>query len=447
MNPQGKKKTVTFIVLVLLLLLSSLSPAHLAASALTLAWDPNAEADLNGYKIYYGKRSGNYGFVIDVGNVTRYTVTGLDPETRYYFALTAYDNAANESDFSGEVSAVTGPSYRLISGLGETSEGWIEAFTEGYSHEDWLRVTWGAYNSANGEARIATGDIDGDGRDEIIVGLGPVGGDASIPGGWFELLDDDYTHLAWGRINWGSYNSANGESWPACGDVDGDGVDEIVIGLGSGGGGWFEVFDYTGGSVVHTAWVRVNWSTYNNANGETRPACGDIDGDGYDEIIIGLGNGSGGWFVVFDYDAANLAHTAWGRVSWSTYNNANGETRPACGDIDGDGYDEIIIGLGNGSGGWFEVFDYTGGSVVHTAWGRVSWSTYNNANGETRPACGDIDGDGKDEIVIGLGLGGGGWVEVIDDAAGGYAHLAWPQVHYGSYNQGANGETWPVVKR
>ena len=75
--------------------------------------------------------------------------------------------------------------------------------------------SWGAYNSAKGEVRVATADIDGDERDEIVLCLAPVAGDPSIPGGWFQVLDDDYTHLAWGRINWGAYNSANGETWPA----------------------------------------------------------------------------------------------------------------------------------------------------------------------------------------------------------------------------------------
>jgi subtilisin family serine protease len=265
--------------------------------------------------------------------------------------------------------------------------GWMEAFLGDYSHADWLRVNWSSYNAANGEARIATGDIDGDGRDEIIVGLGPVSGNPSIPGGWFEVLDDDYTHLAWGRVNWSPYNGANGETWPACGDIDGDGRDEIVIGLGPypANGGWFEVFDYDAGNLVHKAWGRVNWSPYNAANGESRPACGDIDGDGRDEIVIGLGPypGNGGWFEAFDYDAGNPVHKAWGRVNWSAYNGANGETRPACGDIDGDGRDEILIGLGSGGEGWFEIL---AGDHTHLAWGRINWSPYNSADGGSRPA-------------------------------------------------------------
>jgi len=65
------------------LLLVALSPAPVAASALTLAWDLGTEDDLAGYKVYYGTQSRDYDFVIDVGYVDHYTVGGLEPETRY----------------------------------------------------------------------------------------------------------------------------------------------------------------------------------------------------------------------------------------------------------------------------------------------------------------------------------------------------------------------------
>jgi hypothetical protein len=357
-----------------------------------------------------------------------------------YYILVYCDDAGNPYDLRWGRGTGT-----VISGLGETSAGFVDAFTEDYSNANWLRVGWDAYNYARGEARVATGDIDGDGKDEIILGLGPVPGDSAIPNGWFQVLDNDYTHLTWGRINWGAYKSADGESWPACGDVDGDGRDEIIIGLGSGSGGYFEVFDYVGGSLIHRDWVRINWKDYNNTNGETRPACGDVDGDGRDEIVVGLGQGSGGYFEVFDDALAGYAHLTWPRVGWGSYNSANGETRPASGDVDGDGRDEIVVGLGQGSGGYFEVFDDALAGYAHLAWPRVRWGSYDSANGETRPTCGDVEGDGRDEIVVGLGQGAGGYFEVFDDASAGYAHMAWPRVHWGSYCS-VNGETWPAVR-
>jgi hypothetical protein len=105
MASNWKTQKILFILSASLFLLA-LFPSHLPAGILTLAWDANNEDDLGGYKVYYGTRSIDYDFVIDVGNVTQYTVRGLEPETLYYLALTAYDISRNESDFSGEVSAV-----------------------------------------------------------------------------------------------------------------------------------------------------------------------------------------------------------------------------------------------------------------------------------------------------------------------------------------------------
>jgi hypothetical protein len=94
-------------ILSLLLSLAVFCPGRLAAESLTIAWDSNPEGELGGYKIYYGTQSGNYDFFKDVGDVTRKKIRRLKPETRYYFALTAYDVFGNESDFSAEVSAIT----------------------------------------------------------------------------------------------------------------------------------------------------------------------------------------------------------------------------------------------------------------------------------------------------------------------------------------------------
>jgi len=106
MKPTVKVHIVATILSISLLLLA-LFPAPLAASTLTLAWDPNMEDDLAGYKVYYGTQSGDYDSVADIGNVSQYKVRGLRPETRYYLALTAYDFSGNESGFSEEVSAIT----------------------------------------------------------------------------------------------------------------------------------------------------------------------------------------------------------------------------------------------------------------------------------------------------------------------------------------------------
>jgi hypothetical protein len=74
------------------------------AASVTLAWDPNSEADIAGYKLYYGMGSQSYEFAIDVSNQTTYTIPGFLEGVDYYFAVTAYNTYGLESTFSDEVS-------------------------------------------------------------------------------------------------------------------------------------------------------------------------------------------------------------------------------------------------------------------------------------------------------------------------------------------------------
>ncbi|OQX87002.1 hypothetical protein B6D60_04935, partial [candidate division KSB1 bacterium 4484_87] len=77
---------------------------NLFADDLTVSWNANTENDLAGYKVYFGTNSRNYDHTVDVGTDTIYTVTDLTPGFEYFFAVTAYDTAGNESSFSEEVS-------------------------------------------------------------------------------------------------------------------------------------------------------------------------------------------------------------------------------------------------------------------------------------------------------------------------------------------------------
>lgn len=83
-------------------------PGQPSNSAL-LEWNPSTEPSAVGYRVYYGTAPRTYqqphGSGVSVGG-TSYLVTGLAGGTRYYFAVTNYDDAGNESDFSEEVSKV-----------------------------------------------------------------------------------------------------------------------------------------------------------------------------------------------------------------------------------------------------------------------------------------------------------------------------------------------------
>ena len=74
-----------------------------------MGWYPNNEANLAGYRIYYGISSGAYGNSIDVGmatqagELTTYSLTNLTKGQTYCIAVTAYNTSKNQSGFSNEV--------------------------------------------------------------------------------------------------------------------------------------------------------------------------------------------------------------------------------------------------------------------------------------------------------------------------------------------------------
>lgn len=108
-TPQGKveiisKKPFLSLLIVGILFISLLGiTSNSQAGQATLTWDANTEADLAGYKVYYGTSPSNYNTSVNVGNVTTYSQTLNDGAT-YYFAVSAYDTSNNESGYSNEVS-------------------------------------------------------------------------------------------------------------------------------------------------------------------------------------------------------------------------------------------------------------------------------------------------------------------------------------------------------
>jgi hypothetical protein len=93
-----------FICLTALLIIPLSFPKIIHAAQVTLEWDAVIHPLLEGYVVYYGTYSGDYDVSLDVGNYTSCTISDLDENEIYYFAVTAYSTEGEESDFSNEVS-------------------------------------------------------------------------------------------------------------------------------------------------------------------------------------------------------------------------------------------------------------------------------------------------------------------------------------------------------
>ncbi|ADE16336.1 Fibronectin type III domain protein [Nitrosococcus halophilus Nc 4] len=81
------------------------TPSIVNAATITIAWDPSTSPDVSGYKLHYGKVSGQYTNSVDVGNKTSHALDGFLAGEKYYISATSYCNCDNsqESDFSEEL--------------------------------------------------------------------------------------------------------------------------------------------------------------------------------------------------------------------------------------------------------------------------------------------------------------------------------------------------------
>jgi len=94
--PVLRNLIIICLILITTLVLSSFD----SAAQMKLRWDPETDPTVIGYKVYYGTASRTYGIPINVGNVTTHTLNGLAQGVTYYIAVTAYNTANYESDYS-----------------------------------------------------------------------------------------------------------------------------------------------------------------------------------------------------------------------------------------------------------------------------------------------------------------------------------------------------------
>ena len=304
----------------------------------------------------------------------------------------------------------------------------------------------------------SAGDVNGDGYDDLIIGAyradpgGESSGQTYVVYGGATATDRVLELSALDGTNGFTLNGIDvfdlsGISVSSAGDVNGDGYDDLIIGAywadpggksyagetyvvyggapGTEGVLDLSVLDGSNGFIL----AGINARDY---SGASVSSAGDVNGDGYDDLIIGADSapareGSGETYVV--YGGASAPGTG-GVLALSALDGPNGFTLPgidtsdqsgrsvsSAGDVNGDGYDDLIIGAnradpnGESSGETYVVY---GGASAPGTGGVLALSALNGSNGFilkgidaydrsgfSVSSAGDVNGDGYDDLIIG----------------------------------------------
>ncbi len=269
-----------------------------------------------------------------------------------------------------------------------------------------------------GYAVSTAGDVNGDGYSDVIVGAFAYD-DGDLDEGRAFVYHGSAAGLsaAWSWTVAGEQSGALfGGAVSAAGDVNGDGYDDVIVGAQYYENG---TQDEGGAFVYHGSAAGLStsasWSAEGNQAlslfGAAVASAGDVNGDGYDDVIVGAyaydnGQTDEGRAWVYHGSPAGLGTTA----SWTGEGNqvgaAYGRSVSTAGDVNGDGYADVIVGAyqyDNGQGDEGRVIVHLGsatGLAASPAWSAES-NQVNALFGISVGNAGDVNGDGYADVIVG----------------------------------------------
>ncbi|MBE9101024.1 Calx-beta domain-containing protein [Vacuolonema iberomarrocanum] len=310
-------------------------------------------------------------------------------------------------------------------------------------------------NDSSGVSVSGAGDINGDGIDDLIIGAANADPNGNnLAGESYVVFGNDQgfapslnlSDLDGSNgfvINGIGQNDFSGRSVSGAGDINGDGIDDLIIGASSA--------DPNGNNLAGESYVvfgsdqgfatSLNLSDLDGSNGfvingiderdfsgGSVSGAGDINGDGIDDLIIGAasanpnGNGSGESYVVFGSNqgfatSLNLSDLDGSNgfvINGIDEFDGSGRSVSGAGDINGDGIDDLIIGAtggdpnGNQSGESYVVFGSNQGFATSLNLSNLDGSNgfvingidAGDRSGYSVSGVGDINGDGIDDLII-----------------------------------------------
>jgi hypothetical protein len=347
--------------------------------------------------------------------------TGSDTFVLGTPARVFYDDGNNTTDGTGD--------YALITDFNPN----VDVIQLGWSKDNYIL---GAVPEGLPEGTAIFLDKPGDEPDELIAIVQGVTG-LDLNQSYFgvpSLSAVELSDIALGTDNRGfaingeAAGDRSGGSVSNAGDVNGDGFNDLIIGAsgadpnGNSSGKSYVVFGKADGTAVNLSAVTagiggfaINGEASGDLSGISVSSAGDVNGDGFDDLIIGAsgadpnGNSSGKSYVVFgkaDSASVNLSDVASGIggfvINGEAQNNSSGSSVSGVRDVNGDGLDDLIIGTSSAKKSYvvFGKADGTAVSLSDVAAGTGGFVIDGNGSNVIVSDAGDVNGDGLNDLIL-----------------------------------------------
>jgi len=302
------------------------------------------------------------------------------------------------------------------------------------------------------------GDVNGDGFADVIIGADGAGPNDTASGSSYVVFGKAAGFDA--TLNLSSLDGSNGfslegataddnagRSVSSAGDVNGDGFGDLIVGAyranpnGNYSGSSYVVFGKASDFAATLALPSLDGSNGFSLNGAGNEfsgisvsSAGDVNGDGFDDLIVGASNASrngnysgGSSYVVFGkaagfdstQDLSSLDGSNGFRLDGAVH-DFSGNSVSNAGDVNGDGFGDLIVGAygadpnGDFSGASYVVFGKAAGfsaiidlsSLDSNSGFRLDGAAAEEFSGFSVSSAGDVNGDGFDDLIVGAPLAG-----------------------------------------
>jgi FG-GAP repeat/RTX calcium-binding nonapeptide repeat (4 copies) len=374
--------------------------------------------------------------------------------------------AAGDVNGDGFADMIVGAPYTSVNGNAVAGAGYVVFGKAGgfgaafdlsmLDGNNGFKVTGLSAHDQAGLSVASAGDINGDGFADLIVGAQGVSENGNTyagasyvvfghAGGFAPTLDLSTLDGTTGfTITGAAAQDNSGHSVASAGDINGDGFADLVIGAFGASqngnpyyGATYVVYGHAGSfgtnidlsTLDGTNGFKISGVGASDRAGWSVASAGDVNGDGFADIVIGArdlrsgGHQIGGAYVVFgqaggfgaDLDLATLSGSNGFRITGDAHYSYAGVSVASAGDVNGDGFADVIIGADNDSahgaqsGASYVVFGGPGGFAASidlatldgTNGFKISGVAASDYSGISVSSAGDLNGDGLSDLLVG----------------------------------------------